>query len=191
MLPKSVTKPIDLNMTQVATIVEFIPHQGDTKFANWLGMNLPFEPFNKLRINLETRLETKLINRGEAHVTVITPPEYDNIISKHLSITEIQKIALSENIQKSKIEPVCLGQGTANIDGRTESTWFIVVRSDDLVMIRQKIKEAFIKKGGNPNEFIPTNYYPHITLGYSKRDLHESDGIIKNADSCKIPINSF
>ena len=63
--------------------------------------------------------------------------------------------------------------------GQNEFTYFVVVQSEDLISIRKKIQDSFVGKGGDKNDFNPLNYFPHITLGFTKRDLHESDGVIK------------
>jgi 2'-5' RNA ligase len=74
--------------------------------------------------------------------------------------------------------------GKLNIDGVEEKTFYIVVESPELVAIRQEIQNLFLLKGGNEKDFVAENFYPHITIGYTKRDLHDEDGIIKDAKSC-------
>lgn len=55
----------------------FIPHTESKPYGSYLAMNLPFEPIEALRKELERRESVSLAHRGEAHITVITPPEFD------------------------------------------------------------------------------------------------------------------
>jgi hypothetical protein len=47
-----------------------------------LAMNIPYIPVESLRKEVEKRLGSDLKNRGEAHITVITPPEYERLKSR-------------------------------------------------------------------------------------------------------------
>ncbi|KAJ1775088.1 hypothetical protein LPJ62_006961, partial [Coemansia sp. RSA 2167] len=50
-----------------------------------------------------------LQSRGEAHVTIITPPEFDRVLKPAgVTIQEIEEIAQQANIQHSRLTPVCL-----------------------------------------------------------------------------------
>lgn len=165
--------------------VEFLSFNEPTQWGSWLQQNLPYAPAQKLAAQLETSYQVKLKTRGEAHITVITPVEYWNVLKPAgLTMQEIIQAALKLKIQNAKFEVVCLGRGTAQLDNKPEQTYFVVVRSEDLVNIRKEIHRLFILKGGDRTKFDPLRYYPHITLGFTKRDLHESDGIIKGANSC-------
>ena len=160
--------------------VKFIPHSGPGAFDNYLIQNVPFTPVKQLYLSLQEKLQQSLTNRGEAHITVITPPEYHNSLRSFVSMREIDKIAIDMNIQKCKFEIICLGRGTKKIDDKEEHTYFVVVKSSQLLAIRKKIWELYVAKGGEADKFDYKHYYPHITLGFTKRDLHESDGIIKD-----------
>lgn len=163
----------------------FLRHEGPGQFDNYLSMNILFSPVLNLFHQVETTLQRKLISRGEAHITVITPIEYWNVLRhRKISMRELNYIAERFNIQKSRFSMLCLGQGNAIIDNKIESTFFIVVNSPDLINLRKAIQALFIQRGGLPNQFDPNNYYPHITVGFTKTDLHESNGVIKNTRSC-------
>jgi 2'-5' RNA ligase len=153
------------------------------QWDSYLTMNLPYEPVSALYKQLEKQLGLKLISRGEAHITIITPPEYFDVLRSKISIDEINQIARQMNVQKSKFEVLGVGRGEALIENTREQTYFIVVRSPELVNIRKKIFETFVKNGGDPHRFDPMNYNPHVTIGFTKRDLHESDGFIKGIGS--------
>lgn len=170
--------------------VNFLKHEGPGEFDSYLSMNIPFSPVSNLFRQVETILQKKLISRGEAHITVVTPVEYWNVLRpRGITMREINYIAETFDIQKSRFGILCLGQGTAIIENKMESTFFIVVQSVDLINLRRAIQSLYIKKGGLPNQFDPNKYYPHITVGFSKIDLHESNGVIKDSRSCVRKIN--
>ena len=162
--------------------VSFIPHRGGA-WQNYLTMNVRFPPVVNLFAQLLVRLRKTLTNRGEAHVTVITPKEYMDVMQeKKVTMDEIDAIAKASAIQHSKFEPLCLGRGVAVLNNKTEETYFVVVRSANLVSIREKVVNLFVSKGGDRESI--SSYYPHITVGYTKRDLFEQDGVIKDLKSC-------
>lgn len=164
--------------------VDFIPHTADKPFGSYLSMNLPYEPFQQIREQLEQMLGKKLTNRDEAHITVITPPEYDVLKSK-INIQEINQIAMEMHLQKSKYKPLCIGQGELKLNNQFEQTYYVVVASEALFAIRQKIEDIYVLRGGQKNNFRAEVYYPHVTLGFTLRDLHYEDGVIKDATSCR------
>jgi 2'-5' RNA ligase len=143
-------------------------------------MSINFPPVQELYLDFKRSYRKKLKNRGEAHVTTITPVEYFQVLKDKVSIEEINDIALDHRIQESDLNIICLGSGhKGNLD-----TFFVVVESQNLLKIRKAVDELFEARGGNPRAFSPEDFYPHITLGFNKRDLHESDGVIKDGSSC-------
>lgn len=152
-------------------------------------MNIKYTPVKEVYRQLLQRTHLNLKNRGEAHITVITPVEFDRVLSHKLTIGEINQIALDYNIQESGFDIVCIGRGEAVVKGKIEKSYFIVIRSEDLIQIRMRVRDLFLERGGNPSLFNVENYFPHITLGFTKRDLHESDGVIKDHSSCLFDIN--
>jgi len=165
--------------------ISFVPHSDEGPLGSYLTMNVNFPPVSELFFLVLIHQGFSLQNRGEAHITVITPIEFNNVLQPMgVTIDEINKIAHSKNIQSSKFEVECLGRGKADIEGKTEKTFYIVVTSEDLIEIREKVHSIFVNKGGDPHKFKPRSYYPHITVGFTRRDLHESDEVIKNLDSC-------
>lgn len=154
---------------------------------DYLVMATPYAPTRELLSGLETRLGRKLQDRGESHVTVITPPEFA-VLSKRLAIGDIEEIASEESLQTSRLKAVCVGGGRAMVDGVSEETFFLVVQSVDLVHIRRLIAGAYFANGGSVEDFDPEHYYPHVTLGFTKTDLHESQGVIKSEESCRFPV---
>jgi 2'-5' RNA ligase len=147
-------------------------------------MSVKYTPAKNLFDQLSLLTNKKLKNREEAHITVVTPVEYFNVLKHHISIKQINNIAKNYYLQSSSFEVICLGKGSVKLSKQIEENYFIVINSEDLITIREEIKKAFIQNGGNPDLFSAEHYYPHITLGFTKRDLHEYDGIIKDSRSC-------
>ncbi len=162
----------------------FITHTEDKPFGSYLGMNIHFKPIKSLFKNLDQFLKGSLNKkqaRSEAHITIITPPEYDNVLKEHISIQEINEIARSHSIQQSKFTPVCIGRG----EFKKAKTYYLVVRSMALLKIRRKIFELFKSRGGKTSQFDPNLFYPHITIGYTDGDLHMGPhGVKKGINSC-------
>lgn len=154
----------------------FVPHHGEGRFGSYLIQDVNYQPVANLRESLGKNLK----HRGEAHITVVTPIEYFDVLKSKVSIKEIDTIALKEGIQESEFKVECLGRGKKDKD----ETYFIVVSAPKLIEIRQKIQELFESRGGAKNSFKANHFYPHITVGFSSRDLHESDGVYKDKHSC-------
>ena len=163
---------------------EFISHRGSGPYGSYLTMEITYEPVEKLWRDIESKEGIKLKNRGEAHITVITPVEFNKVLSKKVSIAEIDKIALEQRIQSSKFHIECLGRFKKKMESGEEMTFFAVVTSKDLMSIRKKVEDLYLEKGGHKGSFRASKFYPHITVGFSKRDLHESDGAIKDKRAC-------
>lgn len=174
---------IDSRVQQNADL-KFISHQGDGRFGTYLTMEVQYEPVKNLFEQIQTQKKLKLKNRGEAHITVVTPIEYYDVLKTHLSMNEIDQLAQTLNIQAARFEIKCLGRGQVKVGEKTDQTFYIVVNSAKLLEIRKEIQKLFEQKGGVVNSFKAEQYYPHITVGFTTRDLHESDGVIKNESSC-------
>lgn len=163
---------------------EFIPHTEEKPMKAYLAMNLPYAPYKSLFEQVQDAEKIQLNTRGEAHITVVTPVEYDKVLKKHISIAEITKIAEEAKIQDLTFTPVCIGRGEKELNGKPEKVYYVVVESSDLIDLRGKIEEAYVKNGGRPQDFVPEKFLPHVTLGYTARDLHIEDGVSKNKTSC-------
>ncbi|KTC99866.1 hypothetical protein Lgee_1121 [Legionella geestiana] len=164
----------------------FESHRGEGLFDTALAMNIQYAPVKKVRENLSRYLQYPLRyftgwnEAGEAHITVITPPEYRFILEKFIKIEKIEEIALKNHIQQSEIKVLGLGRGQARIQNKEEETFFLTVQSENLLKIRRQIYQEFVKNGARKDAWDPDHFYPHITVGYSRRDLHEADGVIKD-----------
>lgn len=170
------------------TRMRFISHTGPGPFDNALALSIPYEPIKELRVSIEKVVKRPLDYfkgwdpKGEAHVTTITPPEYSNVLSTHLSMNEIEAIAAANKIQNADLLILGVGSGKKEINGTSEETFFVIVDSQKLRQIRNEIWTLFVKKGGDPKSWDPTWFFPHITVGYTKQDLHEPD-VVKNLRS--------
>ncbi len=161
----------------------FVPHLGEGGRARYLAMAVPFAPVEALRRLVDAHLGRALVHRGEAHITVLTPPEYADI-APYVTIEHIHALAAAANIQDIVFEVACLGRGDASLEGRVESTYFVVVESSGLRALRRQIFDAYVAGGGPPSRFDPEAWNPHITLGFTRRDLHASDGVHKGENAC-------
>lgn len=166
----------------------FITHTGPGLFDNALAMNMPYQPIARVRQQLSKILNQQLSAfkgwnpKGEAHVTVITPPEYANTISPYVSMEKINEIAVEYRIQDSDMKVLGVGSGQVLVDQLIQSTFFLIVYSKNLLIIRQQIYSEYLKNGGPAESWNPMHFYPHITIGFTLRDLHEQDGVIKDAE---------
>ena len=153
----------------------------------YLALDLPFAPFEKRRLEVETLKKIQLKHRGEAHITVLTPPEFKKMQDK-LSMREIDALASKLELQKASFKPLCIGSGQVSSSGLKEATYYVVVESPELLHIREEIQRLYLSKGGRKDNFSPLPFYPHVTLGFTQRDLHLEDGVIKDAKSCILPL---
>lgn len=147
--------------------------------SDHLSLQLKYSGAQKVLWQLESTLGRHLNNRGESHITLITPPEFTKLRS-HLKIEDLRRIAESFANKLNDIKSICIGQGRAAGD----STYYVVVESSTLIEIRQAIAKEFRARGGSALAFDSKHFYPHITLGFTSRDLHEVDGVIKDVNSC-------
>jgi 2'-5' RNA ligase len=155
--------------------VTFVEH------PDYLAMAVSFSAVSRLHEQLEKRLGRSLLSRPEAHVTVITPPEWAKL-RQHLTVAEINKIALDSKIQSLPWKVVGLGSGRVRLEGVLEETYFILIRSEGLLTIRRKIAQKYQLAGGAPKDFVADHFFPHITIAFTKRDLHEGDGVVKSVE---------
>lgn len=167
----------------------YISHYDPNGMNSYATMEVPFKPVADVRIQLEAQLQQSLKNRGEAHITVITPVEYTKALRHYINMKEIDQLAIQSHLQASTFKVLCLGRGTAKIGTSMEYTYYIVIDSTHLQNFRILVNQLFLDRGGDPSAFNPYKYYPHITLGFTKMDLHESHGVIKNTSTCIGSIN--
>lgn len=164
----------------VFNILCFFSFQAHSALKNYISYDLEYNAFEEMRLKLEKTLGTPLKNRGEAHITVVTPPEYEKL-SKKLAPEQIHSIANESLSKHPSYQIVCVGKGSITINNKSESTYYAVVTADELISIRKKLAEA---SGITKDQFDPNLYFPHVTLGFTSRDLHYEDGVKKDKNSC-------
>jgi hypothetical protein len=158
--------------------------------ADWVGIPMPFGPVEKIREELENRIGKKLQHRGEAHIAVITPPEF-RILAQTLKMNTIDKIVAKEGSMKAPIKVLCLKKVTAVLGNKTEESWFISVDSPELREFRNQVWRRFVANGGLPGDFVWKRWAPHITVGFTSRDLHDEDRISKEKADCAYELKAL
>lgn len=176
------TQKLVYDSKQLYLPADFISHAQEK--SPYLAQNVSYSEVKNIKESLEVKIGKKLKSRGEAHITVISPPEY-KVLKEKLTMTAIDEIALINKIQDYPFEALCVGKGQLVNDESVE-TYFIVVKSKALLELRKKINTTYIQSGGDHTEFDVDVFYPHITLGYTERDLHLLDGVVKNSSSCYV-----
>lgn len=156
--------------------------------ATYLTMEIPYAPVKKVYKDLINSTGTQLMGRGEAHITVITPPEYLNELSGFISMEEIDTIAKNLKIQEAEFSIVCLGSVEKIKNGIFTKAYYLVIESQPLLNVRRQILKTINGRGGSPTLFDPERFFPHITVGFVSDDLHESDGVYKDSSTCKTDI---
>ena len=160
----------------------------------YLALNTPAKPVRGLLELVMARENLRLKSRGELHVTVISPPEFAQFSVVRMSMRNIEVVADKLQLEDADLDPLCLGMGQALVEGKLERTYFIVLRSENLVRIRAKILSEALAKANDGQRaslaqgFDPDHFYPHITVGYTREDLHEQQGVIKDRTSCLYPL---
>lgn len=152
----------------------------------YVSLDLPYSAYEKLRMAVETQEGFELKHRGEAHLTLITPPEL-KVLTQKLSAKEIVQFLQSENIEKLSYKPTCVGKSQLNPQAKT---YYVVVDSEKAYEVRHRLHSLYTQRGGNPASFDPEEFYPHITLGFTERDLHIEDGIKKDASTCILALQN-
>lgn len=152
---------------------DFLPPQ------TYIAYSLPYEKYHKIFNRLENKLSRKLQTRGEAHITIITPPEYEKL---KLALTADQFKQLTHEFLLSKplFKEVCIGEGI-NKAAPEMKTYYIVIQSEQMLQFRQKLSDIAKLPVA---QFNPNEFYPHITLGFTDKDLHIQDGVVKSNTSC-------
>lgn len=159
---------------QTATLNVF---DSSTRYAS---LELAWPSFNQLRQDIDRvdrAGQVPLQHRGEAHITWLTPPEYQ-ILLRYLTAQRLESILQAHALEaRSTLNAICVGR----FANSSSETWFVVVESAALLKARTEIHQAL---GAGAADFDPTAFQPHVTLGFHPRDLHAQDGAIKDSRSC-------
>lgn len=139
---------------------------------SYISLDLEYPEYQQTLNRLDVFLGTKLINRAEAHITVITPPEFTKLTAKASAETIHQEW---EAWKTKTFTKVCLGEGSL----KELKTYYVVVEAPELLTFREYLKNKYAV-----DDFKPSVFYPHITLGFTEKDLHFEQGVIKDQKSC-------
>lgn len=147
---------------------------------NYASFELAYPYYKALLNKLEVRKKLVLNNRGEAHITLITPPEYAILLTK-IPRETLERL-IDEFLKTTpRFEHICLGTVSLKTAVKSSQTYFVVISSPELFKFRKSIATL---SGLKPKQFDPEAFYPHITLGFTNSDLHLEDGVIKDAKTC-------
>ena len=149
--------------------------------------NINFEAVNALIPQLNKIHNIELQDRGESHITVITPPEAQGWFTpdrKGINYL-ISSIELHHKyfpiLQNSKFEIVCVGK-RENDQGNI--VFYLVLNTPDLLKVRKEIQSELESRAeftGKNTSFEADKWYPHITIGYIGGDVH---GVSKGPETC-------
>ncbi|KAJ3357939.1 hypothetical protein HDU91_005328 [Kappamyces sp. JEL0680] len=174
-----------------SSLIEFSVHNSSAPFGSYLIQNLNFTLVTPI-FNLLNATYGPLKNRGEAHITVITPPEFMSGLSTVLTMDDINTVAKNNNIQANRFDIVCVGR-QSQMDSTTKpparsSVFNILLEAPASLKIRKDVYALYLKKGGDPSNFNPYNFYPHITVGFEVKDWFPEDQVFKTKDTCIAPV---
>ena len=161
--------------------VDFIDNSSEK--IPYLSLTVFFDSVRSLRTQLENKEKLTLLNRGEAHITLLTPSEWLQV-TKFVPAKLVTELAFLNRVQDIPFQAVCIGRGIKVENQKSLSTYFIVVDSPKLTEFRRSIQSVYVARGGQMVDFDPDNFQPHITIGFSVRDLHSQDGVVKTKASC-------
>lgn len=169
-----------------ASAVPFQPHAA-AGFGSYLAMDLNVTFLNPLIAELNATSSLSLKSRGEAHITVISPPEFNFGLKTVMTMDEINQIALELGIQNSKFRVACLAR-QSQMDlklSKRYAVYNLIVDSPALFAIRNMIQEKYLEKGGDPSNFDSERFYPHITLAFEEHgDWFPEDQVFKTMRTC-------
>ena len=152
-----------------------LPIQSAEKLKNYISLDLEYTPYQTLLKKLETKVGP-LNNRGEAHITIITPPEFKELLN-HYTAAEIHAKADAFLKTSPTFKQICIGEGRLKTKAKNFATYYVVLSSPEMLQFRKQ----FASKS---SLFNAEKFYPHITLGFSVRDLHLEDGVVKDQSTC-------
>ena len=163
-------------LKELHKVVPFISHDEPKRlYGTYLIRNIAYEPVQKIRKYIERKRNIVLAHRGEAHITVITPPEYNSMKKwkSSISMSEINSL-VKPIIQNLNFDILGIGslRGKNNRDEETQ-VFFIVVQSNGLRFLRELVA---LKYKIPKTVFNPLAQDFHITVGFTKSDLFPRPG---------------
>lgn len=183
----SVSVKANTEMSLSKSIYKKIPFSSQFLDSGALIRNVNYQAVNALKPQIEKYFGKKLTDRGESHITVITPPEGkgwsfndDQGINGLISQEELHRKYFSV-MQNKEFDVVCIGQ---RFNSSGNHVFYLVVDSPDLRAVRQGIQTELESRAKFANYkiiFDATNFYPHITIGFIGGDVHN---VSKGPETC-------
>jgi len=174
------------NISLSEDIFKQVPFSSQFSEDGALIRNIDYSSVKKLIPQIENKYGLRLKSRGEAHITVITPPEAKGWFTDKKGINYLISIdeliaKYSKTIQTTRFRPVCIGK-QSNSQGNI--VFYLVVDSPALLKIRKEIQTELETRAQFSNKttfFKASDYYPHITIGFVGSDVH---GVSKGVETC-------
>lgn len=161
---------------------QFYFHQENKPLGYYLSITLPKEPIAQLRKSICEHYKVDLKHRDEAHITVISPFEYEHYLQPHISPTKL--LELAQEHLRLPLGFEIIGMGCVTKRQKNLISFFVLINAPLLFSFRDRLLESLKQKTKKSINFSPSDYYPHITIGFNHRDLHkERDDIIKDRSS--------
>jgi hypothetical protein len=143
----------------------FLSHPASDADPGWLALPVSFPAVSRLRQGIETLEQRRLEHRGEAHITLVTPPEARAIreYDPALSIEVLEAVALPALETARWSTP-----GIGRVEGEGKRSWFLVVDSPDLRALRRTLARTFALPD---SVFDAAAQDLHVTIGFEGGDL--------------------
>lgn len=152
------------------------------------AQNLHAPPLDELRRAIEKRTQLTLQAPEGSSLAILDAFETKAVLASGFSRDELHRMALEFDIQGYDFEPVCVGRGSIGTGEEGRSVYFMVVRSPAVQEFRGRLRETLINRDPGGAALLREPYEPHVTLGYTHRDLTHEDGVKKDETSCWLPV---
>jgi 2'-5' RNA ligase len=168
-------------LTLSREVFETMPFSSQYSEDGALIRSIHYSSVNALIPQLNSLFNLDLEDRKEAHITVVTPTEFQSSLIKVFTVNEMLA-RYSSHIQDLPFEVVCVGSRISS-NGQN-LVFYLVVKSAELSEIRFDLAQEakFRAQAQNiPLVFKPEAFWAHITIGYIKGDVFEFS---KGPESC-------
>jgi len=181
------TQVFSANIYLSSKVYQDMPYTDVFKNDGALVMNVEDSSVKTLIPQLENIFKVKLESRPESHITLITPPNFTGEfnpgkigLNTVYTADDIHK-KFHSSIQQTNFKVLCIGS-RENDQGNL--VFFLVVDAPELFTMRKELQTEYFKKAKEDNKpayFDYLDFYPHITIGYVKGDVH---GVSKGTETC-------
>jgi 2'-5' RNA ligase len=168
-------------LTLSRKVFQRVPFSSQYSEEGALIRNVYYPAVNDLIPQLNKLYQLDLEDRKEAHITVVTPPEYQKRLKDLFTVNDILS-RYQNGMQGIPFEVVCVGSRKSSTS--SNRVFYLVVKSPKLLNLRfdlAKVAGDRALEQGRPMIFQPEVFWPHITIGYEKGDVFEFS---KGPESC-------